>query len=322
MQQLAQNLQKYLHYLAGYISKQSLSFIMKKLFFLSAGLAFIAVFTCQAQSHRRITLSSEKSLLWKISGNGLKTPSYLFGTIHLICSENFLWTPAMQRAFDASEKVAFEMDMDDPNVMMSVGAGMMLPDTLSLKNYFNPKDYQRLEKYAQDTLNVPAITLERLQPFAILSMAMMAVSPCTGEPISYEQKISGWATQQHKEILGLESANEQLAVINDMNKDSTARQVIQLLNHPETPKKQYQTLLAAFLKQDLNRLYQLILKAPDMTADLNTLLFQRNKKWIPEIKQMIAQQATFIAVGSGHLAGPEGVIALLRQEGYIVQPIH
>ena len=294
---------------------------MKKLFFLSAGLAFIAVISCRAQKSANGPSAQNNSLLWKISGKGLKAPSYLFGTIHLICAEKFLWTPAMQKAFTASQKVAFEMDIDDPGVMMSVGAGMMLPDSISLSDYFSPEDYQRLEKYAQDSLHISGITLSRLQPFAILSMAMMAVSPCADEPISYEQKISGWATEQHKEILGLESAKEQLAVMNDMNKDSTASQVIQLLNHPEAPKEQYQTLLSAFLKQDLGSLYRLILTAPDMSADLNTLLFQRNKKWIPEIEQMIGQQSTFIAVGSGHLAGSKGVIALLQQEGYTVEPV-
>jgi len=294
---------------------------MKKLFFLSAGLAFIAVISCRAQKSLNGPSAQNNSLLWKISGKGLKAPSYLLGTIHLICPEKFLWTPAMQKAFTASQKVAFEMDIDDPTVMMTVGAGMMLPDSISLNDYFSSEDYQRLEKYAQDTLHIPGITLSRLQPFAILSMAMMAVSPCAGDPVSYEQKISGWATEQHKEILGLESAKEQLAVMNDMNKDSTASQVIQLLNHPEAPKEQYQTLLSAFLKQDLDSLYQLILTAPDMSADLNTLLFQRNKKWIPEIEQMIQQQSTFIAVGSGHLAGPKGVIALLKHEGYTVEPL-
>lgn len=294
---------------------------MKKFLFLSAGLAFIAVISCRAQKKPNNVSIQKSSLLWKISGKGLKVPSYLFGTIHLICPEKFLWTSAMQKAFTASQKVAFEMDIDDPAVMMAVGAGMMLPDSISLNHYFSPEDYQRLEKYAQDTLNIPAMTLSRLQPFAILSMAMMAVSPCSGEPVSYEQRISGWAKEQHKEILGLESAQEQLTVMNDMNKDSTAHQVIQLLNHPEAPKEQYKTLLSAFLEQNLDSLYQLILAAPDMSADLNTLLFQRNKKWIPEIEQMIRQQPTFIAVGSGHLAGPKGVIALLKQEGYTVEPV-
>lgn len=294
---------------------------MKKLFFLSAGLAFITVISCRAQQRQNLKPARRTSLLWKISGKDLKAPSYLLGTIHLICPEKFLWTPAMQKAFAATQKVAFEMDIDDPTVMMTVGAGMMLPDSLALEDYFSPKDYRRLEKYARDTLNIPSVTLSRLQPFAILSMAMMAVSPCPGEPVSYEQKISRWATEQHKEILGLESAKEQLAVMEDMNKDTTANQVIQLLNHPQKPKEQYKTLLSAFLKQNLDSLYRLILTAPDMNADLNTLLYQRNQKWIPEIEQMIQQQATFIAVGAGHLAGPEGVIALLKQEGYTVEPL-
>ncbi|HET8574515.1 MAG TPA: TraB/GumN family protein [Edaphocola sp.] len=295
---------------------------MKKLFFLSAGLAFITVISCRAQQRQHLKSAQKTSLLWKISGKDLKAPSYLLGTIHLICPEKFLWTPAMQKAFAASQKIAFEMDIDDPKVMKTVSAGMTLPDSLALKDYFSPEDYQRLEKYARDTLNIPAVMLSRLQPFAILSMAMMTASPCqAAEPVSYEQKIGSWAVEQHKEILGLESAKEQLAIMEDLDKDTTADQVIQLLNHPQKPREQYKILLSAFLKQDLDSLYRLILASPDMSADLNTLLYRRNHQWIPEIEQLIREHPTFIAVGAGHLAGPKGVIALLKQKGYTVEPV-
>lgn len=292
---------------------------MRKFLFLSAGFLAFAIVVSNAQKNKKAR--AKTSLLWKISGNGLRQPSYLFGTIHLICPDQFLWTPSMKKAFNECQQVAFEIDLDDPKLATEVSLGMMLPEGKELKDFFSTKDYSRLEKYAQDTLHIPPLMLEKMQPFAILSMAAMSSSTCGEQAISYEQKISDWAAQNQKGIVGLESAEDQLSIMKEMNIDSTAQQIIQLLNQPDKPQGQYKQLISAYQKQDLNTLHQLILNSPEIQADLNTLLYNRNKKWIPVIEKLIYQKSTFIAVGAGHLSGQGGVIDLLQQAGYTLAPV-
>lgn len=51
------------------------------------------------------------------------------------------------------------------------------------------------------------------------------------------------------------------------------------------------------------------------------MLGERNKRWIAVMEQQAKAKPTFFAVGAGHLAGSDGVIARLRQAGYKVEPI-
>lgn len=292
---------------------------MKKLFFLSAGFLAFAVIVCNAQKPQQKQKTS--SLLWKIEGKNLKNPSYLFGTIHLICADKFLWTEAMKNALDTCEQVAFEVDMDDPKLAMEVSAGMLLPEEKELKDFFSEENYKRLEKYAIDTLRIPAMMLSRMQPFAVLSMAAINSTECDQPPVSYEQKITGWAKASGKNIVGLESAEGQLAIMKEMNIDSTAAQLIKMLNNPEEQKEQYKQLLSVYTQQDLKAIHNLILNTLDIQADLNRLLYGRNKNWIPEIEKLIQDNATFIAIGAGHLGGEDGVIQLLQQKGYTLTPV-
>lgn len=63
-----------------------------------------------------ITIGQESSLLWQVSGNGLEKESYLFGTIHIICSEQFLMDDRIKKAFESTDQLIMELDMSDPSL--------------------------------------------------------------------------------------------------------------------------------------------------------------------------------------------------------------
>jgi uncharacterized protein YbaP (TraB family) len=77
------------------------------------------------------------SLLWRITGKQMTKPSYLFGTMHLICRSDYVWTPAMGASLDKSEKVCFEMDLDDNNVMVEATSGLIDSTGKKLSDYFH-----------------------------------------------------------------------------------------------------------------------------------------------------------------------------------------
>ncbi len=81
-------------------------------------------------------------------------------------------------------------------------------------------------------------------------------------------------------------------------------------------------LITCYLSQDLDSLYQLITDGEDVISNHQvSFLDDRNKDWIPKIIDMIVSKSTFIAVGAGHLGGPNGVIRLLEKEGFTLTPI-
>src|SRR5699024_6174221 len=143
------------------------------------GLFLVLNWSCVAQESGITSKApTAASLLWKISGKDLAQPSYLFGTIHMICPEDFFWTPQMQTALDSTDQVAFELNMDDPALFMKVTRGMMLPEGKSLDDYFDPDDYKKIAKFVTDSLMVPKITLQRLRPFAVLRRYITQALSC------------------------------------------------------------------------------------------------------------------------------------------------
>lgn len=272
-----------------------------------------------AQTTTKAVTDNNKSLLWKITGKGLKKPSYLFGTIHIICNADYVWTPAMQKALQESKTVAFEMDMDDPTLQTQMSSGMMLANGKTLKDFYTDEEYKRLSDFAAKN-EVPLQMMQQFSPFALVSFLYLKVVTCP-VPASYEGNITGLAKEQDKEIVGLETVQEQMKVIENMDIDSIAHSVLKIAEHIDSFKYTYNEMLQVYKKQDLPALYRLFLESPDYKDDLQSLLFDRNKKWVPAIVTLAKAQSTFIAVGAGHLWGDEGVISLLRKEGYTVTPV-
>ncbi|WP_433814257.1 TraB/GumN family protein [Flavobacterium johnsoniae] len=103
---------------------------MKNLFKLFiAALIFFGVKTqAQPQSPKL-----ENSLLWEVSGNGLSKPSYLYGTIHMICSSDYFLTDKTKKAFESSEKLMLEINFSDPKEMSQMQQLAMGKEPLSKK---------------------------------------------------------------------------------------------------------------------------------------------------------------------------------------------
>ncbi len=84
---------------------------------------------------------------------------------------------------------------------------------------------------------------------------------------------------------------------------------------------EYYQLVATYKQQDLPKLYSQIATSKDMADEMGPFLSDRNKKWVSRIEDKMSKSTVFFAVGAGHLWGDAGVIALLRKEGYTVEPV-
>jgi uncharacterized protein YbaP (TraB family) len=76
-----------------------------------------------------------------------------------------------------------------------------------------------------------------------------------------------------------------------------------------------------YLSQDLDSLYQLMADSPEMMGSLDLLLNRRNRNWIPIMEAAMKKSSTFFAVGAGHLGGSQGVLELMRKQGYQVKAL-
>ena len=278
----------------------------------------LSVLLCNLSSEAQ---TGDKSLIWQISGNGLAKPSYIFGTIHLICPEDYIWTKPMSNAFAHSDKLCMEMNLGDQAIMMQIAVAMIDKSGKKLKDYFTKEQYQKLEDKFKQNTGMDLTPLQQLKPIALESMLIEKSSGCS-DPISYEDSLMRMANTAHKELDGLEQPAEQMAALDAMPTDSVIADIMKALDDTSHADNEYTQMVAAYKSQDLPGLYSIITSSNSMDGEMGPLLNDRNAKWIERIENRIKTQSVFFAVGAGHLWGDKGIITLLRLKGYKVEALY
>jgi hypothetical protein len=283
--------------------------------FLSALILLINTAKAQQATH-----TDNKSLLWRISGKHMSKPSYLFGTMHIICVTDYIWTNKMEKSLDSSDEVCFELDMDDPSVMMQVAAAMISTDGKTIKDYLTEEQYNELKKYVDDNMHMDMSVLNQMKPVALQMLFSEKVISCD-TPVSYEERIMAIAKDEKKSVVGLEEAQEQIALFEKLPVDSAIQDIIRAVTSKPETDTEYEKMVLLYKKQDVPGLYHLIKRSKEAGLDMGTFLDNRNKRWIDRIVDKMDQRSVFFAVGAGHLWGEKGLITLLRKDGYTVEPI-
>ena len=282
---------------------------MKKLFLI---LAFISVQLSAQQL--------EKSLLWKISGNGIEEASYLFGTIHLSCDATL--PEKVVKALDETNQLYLELDMSDPSMQQKMMSNMMMTEGKTLSEIITPEDFNVLNDFLQKKLGYTLAMLNTVKPFIITSMFYPSLLDC--EIKSIEESLMTITKQQNEKVLGLETVEEQLKVFDEIPYEVQAKELVKSAkNNLENDKQEYESLLKIYASENIEALYQAIL---DSENEVNSnyeekLLSNRNKNWIPIIEKTMKEQPTFFGVGAAHLGGAQGVINLLLEKGYKVEAV-
>ena len=265
--------------------------------------------------------NADKSLLWKISGNGLTKPSYLFGTIHLICGEDYVWTAAMDNSFRHSEKLCLEMNLADPGLMMEVATAMIDKSGKKLKDYFTPEQYEKLEAWFKKSTGMDLTPLQQMKPVLLQSMMLEKSSGCD-EPIAYEDSLMKMAQRLKIELDGLELPAEQMSALDSIPADSVIADIMKAIDDTGANDQQYAAMVAAYKMQDLPGLYHIITDAGGIGGEMGPLLDNRNARWISRMQARFTKNSVFFAVGAGHLYGDKGLITLLRKQGYSVEAVN
>ncbi len=265
--------------------------------------------------------AQENSLLWKVSGKGLAKPSYLFGTIHMICPADYLWTDAMKSSLDKADKLCLEMDMDDMSVIMAATTGMMETSGKKLSSYFTAEQYKLVKRYAKDSLGLDLGLMEMMKPVA-LQVLMATRGAVCDDAISYEENLMKKVKDDNKEVIGLESAEDQLKALESIPVDSVVKDIVDAAEGKGMADDgEFAKMVAAYKQQDLHKLYDMIMDAGEFGMSTDVLIDDRNKKWAAAMPGMMSKNSVFFAVGAGHLWGDKGVIKLLQAQGYKVEPL-
>ena len=264
--------------------------------------------------------SAHASLLWKISGEGLAEPSYLFGTIHLICEQDFFMDKRIEAALAESDALVKEVDLTAPEVMLRLQQAMVNPEGAYLHEHLNEDQLTELDAYFTENFGAGLAQIGTLKPLALNSMVLSAGMPCT-DIKSYEMELAELANQHELTILELESVEFQVDLFDSIPLDDQVEWLWHAIDEEEKSQDVMQDMVDAYVNEDLDLLLNTMQQDPQMVDYMEILLNERNRNWIAPIREMMHEQQLFIAVGAGHLPGEQGVIRLLQEVGYTVEPV-
>jgi len=263
---------------------------------------------------------SQAQLLYQISGNGLTEASYLYGTIHILPKDKFELSNSLKRAFDASTTIAMEVDLDMSGAeKIALAQKVLLPDGKTLKDFMAAQDYLQLKAYCIDSLQWSESKFERSSKLKPMFFSSVLIQENMSNMASYEMEFNKMAKKKKKEAIGLETIEFQLGLFDQLPMQT---QVDMLKQDYKSDMKSYDTLLACYLREDLETLGKLMAEETSAYPEFNELLLvQRNKSWIAPMRAQMQKESTFFGVGAAHLSGPDGVVALLRAQGFTVTAI-
>ena len=264
------------------------------------------------------------TLLWRISGKGITKPSYLFGTMHILCASDARLTDSLKAAIATCDEVYFEINLSDMSDMLNSIKYMRMNDSKKLSDLLKPDEYARVKDYfTKHSSLLPFSMLERFKPMLISGLIEEQGLDCQttdGMEMMIMQELH--MQTQKKPVNGLETASFQAGLFDSIPYEQQAKELVNYIDSADENKKATRQLAELYIHQDLDSIGQLSDKDdPGMSGYMDLLLYNRNRKWARELDTLLPGKSLLIAVGAAHLPGKEGVIELLRREGYTVDPI-
>jgi len=265
--------------------------------------------------------SGEEHLFWQVRHKDVEKPSYLFGTIHIISAEDYYMGANVKSKLEEADRLVMEIDFDQLD-MAAMALSGLLPDDKTIRDYLSEEDYDLVATILSDSIGMSRGMFEgaysRMKP---IFLQQLVIYKFLGEnPVSYENNLDQIAEVNGIESDGLETFQEQLDFLDQIPLEEQFSDLLESLQNWTETQAQFKALLDAYKAKDLDMLNNLIEVEMENASMRELLLDKRNSNWIPKLNNWFSEGSTFVAVGAGHLGGQNGLINLLRTEGYEVWP--
>lgn len=277
-----------------------------------------------------LTAAASAQVLYKVEGNGLSSPSFIFGTHHLAPLSKVQDFGA-QEPFKSAEIVVGEIDMTGNQMELAAAMQphMMAPADSTISKLVTPDDYTALNKEFEKWAPMPGMTLQMvdmLKPMAVTSMITVGMISKNMPDYNANEQLDTWFQTQGKadgkKIIPLETADFQASVLFDST--PIAYQIdalVDVLKNPQKSIDQAMALNKAYDDQDLQGMLKMTEEDDEHPEFMIALLDRRNADWLSKLPDIMKQGSSFIAVGALHLAGSKGLVEGLRSMGYTVTPL-
>jgi uncharacterized protein YbaP (TraB family) len=279
-------------------------------------------------------LSLNAQLLWKVSGNDLQQPSYLFGTHHFISGDFIDSIPSLNEVINNIDEVFVEIQNDamtNSEALQMMQMAMMAPTDSTLDKLYSPEGLKIIDNVVKKYFGIFGIGLDKFYPMkpAAIMMQLQVIQATTSIPDFnpmnlIDKAVEKRCTDKGKKANSLETVEFQTNLLFNAPLNKQASDLLEMCKADDKMETMAQELVNDYKSQNISRILEIMsdkeLGGSD-AQDLERLVFSRNRNWIPTIVEAMKQRSILVSVGCGHLPGPQGVITLLQQQGYSVTPV-
>ena len=271
------------------------------------------------------TFTAHAQLFWQVSGNGLTKPSYLFGTHHLIEKEKIANFDKVLAIIPQVDVVVGEMDMSNMlGMQIKMIKECMMKDT-TMHQLLTTEEYALVDSELKEVVGKGLKSLGKMKPVMLSTMyelmLYMKQNKLKKEPEAVDMVFQKEGKKAKKKIIGLETIEQQMDIL--FNSKSLKLQAQDLVESVKNKSKSSESLIKlneAYLKGDLTSLSKLSEEQQMSESDKKILITNRNKNWVEQLKKLMPQKSCFVCVGCLHLTYEEGIVQLLKNSGYTVEP--
>lgn len=296
---------------------------MKKSFWLT--LLAVTGFITNSFAQSASSNLDANTLLWRITGKNLSKPTYIFGTMHMICANDIELSDSLKKAIKNSDNVYLELDMDNMWEMFGAMMHMNMKGDTTLSQLLSPEDYKKVKDFfKQHSSMLPFALMEKFKPMLVQSLIMEQAAPCDNM-IVIEKLVMDEAGKSNVDVKGLETFDYQLGIFDKIPYKLQAEQLAKMIDDANSGKEgdaeEMKILTDAYRNQQLNKMDELTKEDPSIGSFTDILLYDRNANWVKKLQELMPGNSLVIAVGAGHLPGKKGVLNLLKDAGYKVEPV-
>lgn len=271
---------------------------------------------------------ASKAYLWEVSS--LTNRAYLFGTVHAGKQDWYPLAPVVENAFAESKVLVVEADVTNLQAVERTASLTTYPAGDSLANHVDPADYERFRKLLP-RFRLPEDAVQRFKPFMAASLLVFGEWARLGylPQFGIDAYLITKARDTKKQVLEIEGVETQAKLIDSLTEAEqklafsgtlkafeegiTAEQITGLVNAWQVGDPDLVMEIAARYND----------RVPGASAFEDKFVWARHEDMVNKIEGYLnnGREKHFIAVGALHMAGPKGLVKMLRDRGYVVKQL-
>ena len=276
-----------------------------------------------------ISISAPAQVLYKISGNSAKAPSYIFATNKIVGIEFLDSVPNLLRCFSQCKVVLTEFAMQDYEALATLRVSALLPDSIRLDRYYTTEEYQKIDETMQLTLGMGMDKLCRMKPSYLTAMyrnELLHKWLDYDDQRSMEAFYQAIASDKGIPVRAIDDIGETIYMLFDREPFHwQCKELLQIIDYPEREVRQERTIADMYRMGRLTDIAYLLV-SPDNQSTQSYSDYQiyaaRNKEWVKRLRDYLVEGGAFITLDAIYLGGEKGLLEQLRAAGYRVRSVN